>query len=237
MTAGDSANQIHGILLLLDVVGPDAEDVAAAIDIHVVVDSADVSCECLLVVGFELFLDLHCMLVLVRHLLDHLGLLDLLLVLLPLQVLPLMLLISQEGRQLAFFLRESGLGPVAERPRLVVLDPVLDGGAEEPPASFELFERLEPRVEASRLRGVNEAGDEVGDDLVALSEQLRLQVMLRAVVDLNFSVQNHYLVLMRSLPSLQLCDVFMVDISAGSEMSTLPVVEGVVRDQAINTDD
>ena len=126
---------------------------------------------------------------------------------------------------------------MAEGSRLVVLDPVLDGRLEETAACLKLLERLEPCVEASRLRRVNEAGDEVGDDLVALSEQLRLQVMLRAVVDLDLSVQNHYLVFMRSLPSLQLCDVFMVDISAGSEVSTLPVVEGVVRDQAINTDD
>jgi hypothetical protein len=39
------------------------------------------------------------------------------------------------------------------------------------------------------------------------------------------------------LPSLQFRDVFMVNISAGCEMGTFPVVKGVVGDQAVNTND
>ena len=78
MATSDSSNQIHCVLLLLDVVGPDTENVAATIHIDVVVNSGDVSGKCLLIVGFELFFDLHRMLILISHLLDHFRLLYLL---------------------------------------------------------------------------------------------------------------------------------------------------------------
>jgi hypothetical protein len=42
---------------------------------------------------------------------------------------------------------------------------------------------------------------------------------------------------MCTLSSLQFGYVFMIYISSGCEMGTLPVVESVVGDQAINTDD
>ena len=126
---------------------------------------------------------------------------------------------------------------MAEGSCLIVLDPVLDGRLEEPAACLELLERLEPCVEASRLRRVNEAGDEVGDDLVALREQLRLQMMLRAVVDLYLPVQLHDLGLMCSLAPLQFAYVLVVDISTRCVVRTLPVVEGVIRDQTVNADD
>ncbi len=78
MATSYSANQIHCILLFLDVVGPDTENVAATIHIDIVVNSGDVSGECLLIVVFELFFDLYRMLILISHLLDHFRLLNLL---------------------------------------------------------------------------------------------------------------------------------------------------------------
>jgi hypothetical protein len=62
-------------------------------------------------------------------------------------------------------------------------------------------------------------------------------VVLSAIIYLNLLIQSHYLVFMGLLSSLQFSDVFMVDISAGCEMGTLPVVKGVVGDQAVNTND
>jgi hypothetical protein len=59
---------------------------------------------------------------------------------------------------------------VEEGPRLVILNPILDGGAEETPAGLKLFERLEPRIETSCLGGVDKARDEIRNDLMALSE-------------------------------------------------------------------
>jgi hypothetical protein len=59
---------------------------------------------------------------------------------------------------------------VAEGPRLVILNPILDGGAEETPAGLELLQRLEPRIETSCLGGVDEARDEIRYNLMALSE-------------------------------------------------------------------
>jgi len=50
--------------------------------------------ESLFIVGFELLLDLNCMLVLIGHLLDYMRLLNLLCVLLTLKLLPLVLLFS-----------------------------------------------------------------------------------------------------------------------------------------------
>jgi hypothetical protein len=64
-----------------------------------------------------------------------------------------------------------------------------------------------------------------------------LQVVLSAIINLNLLIQGHYLVFMGLLSSLQLRDVFMVDVSAGCEMCTLPVIEGVVGDQTVNTND
>jgi len=61
--------------------------------------------------------------------------------------------------------------------------------------------------------------------------------MLGAIIDLDLLVQRHYLGFMGLLPSLELRDVLMVDISAGGEMRALPVVEGVVGDQAVDSDD
>lgn len=57
-------------------------------------DPGDVSGESLFIVGFELLLDLNCMLVLIGHLLDYVRLLNLLCVLLSLKLLPLVLLFS-----------------------------------------------------------------------------------------------------------------------------------------------
>ncbi len=59
---------------------------------------------------------------------------------------------------------------MAEGPRLVILNPILDGGAEESPAGLELFQCLEPRIETSCLRGVDKARDEICNNLMALSE-------------------------------------------------------------------
>jgi len=84
---------------------------------------------------------------------------------------------------------------------------------------------------------VNEARDKVSYDLVTLCQQLRLQVMLGAIIDLDLLIQRHYLVFMGLLSSLELRNVIVVDVSASCEMRTLPVVEGVVRDQAVDTDD
>ena len=49
------------------------------------------------------------------------------------------------------FLSESGLSPVAEGSRLVVLNPVLDGRLEESPTGFKLLQGLQPRIETPRL--------------------------------------------------------------------------------------
>ena len=59
---------------------------------------------------------------------------------------------------------------MAEGPRLVILNPILDGGAEEPPAGLKLLQSLEPRIETSCLGRVDEARDEIRNDLMALSE-------------------------------------------------------------------
>lgn len=143
--------QVDRVLLLLDVVGPDTEDVAAAVHIYVVVHARNVSGECLFVVGLELLLDLDRMLVLVSHLLNDFGLLDLLLVLKSLQVLPLVLLFGEEARKLEFLVRKGGLSPVTEGSSLVVLDPVLDSRLEEASTCLKLFKGLKPRIEPSRL--------------------------------------------------------------------------------------
>lgn len=98
-------NKVHRILLLFDVVGPDTEDVAATVHIHVVVHARDVRGKCLFIVGLELFLDLNRMLVLISHLLNDLGLLDLLLVLKSLEVLPFLLFFGEETREFTFLVR------------------------------------------------------------------------------------------------------------------------------------
>ena len=84
---------------------------------------------------------------------------------------------------------------------------------------------------------MNEARDKVSYDLVTLCQQLRLQVMLGAIIHLDLLIQSHYLVFMGLLSPLELRYVIMVDVSAGCEMRTLPVVEGVVRDQAVDSND
>lgn len=61
--------------------------------------------------------------------------------------------------------------------------------------------------------------------------------MLRAIIDLNLSVQCHDLLLMCSLSSLQLTYVLVINASSGCEMCTLPVIKSIVGDQAVNTDD
>jgi hypothetical protein len=75
---------------------------------------------------------------------------------------------------------------------------------------------------------VNEARDKVSYDLVTLCQQLRLQVMLGAIIHLDLLIQSHNLVFMGLLSPLELRYVIMVDVSAGCEMRTLPVVEGVI---------
>ena len=56
-------------------------------------NSGNMSSEGLLIVRFKLFFDLYGMLILISHLLNNFGLLDLFLVLLALQIFSLMLLI------------------------------------------------------------------------------------------------------------------------------------------------
>lgn len=56
-------------------------------------NSGNMSSERLLIVRFKLFFDLYGMLILISHLLNNFGLLDLFLVLLALQIFSLMLLI------------------------------------------------------------------------------------------------------------------------------------------------
>ena len=84
---------------------------------------------------------------------------------------------------------------------------------------------------------MDETRDEVSDNLVTLSKQLRLQVMLSAIIYLYLLIKSHYLLLVRSLPSLKFSYILVVDISPGCEVSTLPVIESVVGNQTINSDD
>jgi hypothetical protein len=94
LAAGYSSYQIYCIFLFLNVVSPYTEDVTSSLHIYVVVHSGYMCGKRLLIVSFELFFDLHRMLILISHLLYHLALLYLFMVLLPLQILPLMFLIS-----------------------------------------------------------------------------------------------------------------------------------------------
>ncbi len=84
---------------------------------------------------------------------------------------------------------------------------------------------------------MDETRDEVSDNLVTLSKQLRLQVMLSAIIYLYLLIKSHYLLLVCSLPSLKFSYILVVDISPGCEVSTLPVIESVVGNQTINSDD
>ena len=151
VSACNGTDEVHRVLLLLDVVGPDAEDVAATVHIDVVVDTGNVRGKSLFIVGLELLLDLDRMLVLVSHLFDDLGLLNLLLVLKSLELLSLVFFFRKETREFTFFVRESRLSPVAEGSSLVVLNPVLDGRPKEASAGLKLLESLQPRIETSSL--------------------------------------------------------------------------------------
>ena len=84
---------------------------------------------------------------------------------------------------------------------------------------------------------MDETRNEVSDNLVTLSKQLRLQVMLSAIIHLDLLIKSHYLLLVCSLPSLKFSYILVVDISPGCEVSTLPVIESVVGNQTINSDD
>ena len=84
---------------------------------------------------------------------------------------------------------------------------------------------------------MDETRDEISDNLVTLSQQLRLQVMLSAIIHLDLLIKSHYLLLVCSLSSLKFCYVLVVDISPGCEVSTLPVIESVIGNQTINSDD
>ena len=77
-------DEVNCILLLLDVVSPDAEDVASAVDVYVVLNPANVSGECFIIICLELFLDMYRMPVLSGHGVNGLGLLNLLSILLAL---------------------------------------------------------------------------------------------------------------------------------------------------------
>ncbi len=151
MSACNGTNEVHRVLLLLDVVGPDAEDVSATVHIDVVVDTGNVRGKSLFIVGLELLLDLDRMLVLVSHLFDDLGLLNLLLVLKSLEVLSLVFFFRKETREFTFFVRESCLSPVAEGSSLVVLNPVLDRRSKETSAGLKFLESLQPCIETSSL--------------------------------------------------------------------------------------
>jgi hypothetical protein len=96
-------DEVNRILLLLDVVSPDAEDVASAVDIYVVLNAAYVSGECLIIICLELFLYLNRMPVLSGHGVNGLGLLNLLSILLALKFFPLLLLLGKVLREVSLF--------------------------------------------------------------------------------------------------------------------------------------
>jgi len=144
-------NKVYRILLLLDVVSPDAEDVASAIDIYVILNAANVSGECLIIICLELFLDLNRMPVLSGHCVNGLGLLNLLSILLALEFFPLLLLFGKVLREVSLFVTQSCLGPVAEGSRLVVLDPILHSRLKESAPGLKLLKGLQPGIETSGL--------------------------------------------------------------------------------------
>ena len=84
---------------------------------------------------------------------------------------------------------------------------------------------------------MDETRDEVSDNLVTLSKQLRLQVMLSAIIHLDLLIKSHNLLLMCSLPSLKLSYILVIDISPRCEVSAFPVIESVVGNQTINSND
>jgi len=84
---------------------------------------------------------------------------------------------------------------------------------------------------------VDEPRDEVSNDLVTLGLELRVQVVLSAVVHLYLSVQRGDVRLVAQLPALKLGYVLRVHITARLEVSGFPVGECLIRYQPIHTFD
>jgi hypothetical protein len=202
LTSCNGADKVDGVFLLFDIVRPNAEDISALVYVDVVFDTAHMSLHCLLVVGLQLFLYADSMLVFSCHLLYNLRLVYFLLILLSLEVFPLRLFLGQKDREFIFLVRKSALGPGTESFGLVVLDPVLYSALKESFSGLEFFQSFDPGVEATSLRGVDKPRNKVSDYLVTLSEQLRLQVMFRTVIDLNLLIEGSNLLFMCSLASL-----------------------------------
>jgi hypothetical protein len=144
-------DEVNRILLLLDVVSPDAEDVASAIDIYVVLNAAYVSRECFIIICLELFLNLNRMPILSGHCVNGLSLLNFLSILLALEFFPLLLLFGKVLREVSLFVAQSCLGPLAEGSRLVVLDPILHSRLKESTPGLKLLKGLQPGIETSGL--------------------------------------------------------------------------------------
>ena len=84
---------------------------------------------------------------------------------------------------------------------------------------------------------MDEPRDEVSDDLVTLGLELRVQVVLSAVVHLYLSVQRGDVRLVAQLPALKLAYVLRVHITARLEVSGFPVGESLIRYQPVYTFD
>lgn len=82
---------------------------------------------------------------------------------------------------------------------------------------------------------MDESGHEIGHNLMALSLELRVKVVLCAVIHLDLSIQRCNLLLMLFLASLQLSNVSMIDVTASLEVGALPLSESFVLDQPVNS--
>jgi hypothetical protein len=184
-----------------------------------------------------LFLDLNGIVQFICETAYFIGLRGLLLFLPPLQLLPLAFSQCQFLRELSLLLAECELRPLPEGSSLTLLELVRHHAFQKSAPRLELLERLQPRVEASRLGRVDEPRDEVSNDLVTLGLELRVQVVLSAVVHLYLSVQRGDVRLVAQLPALKFGYVLRVHITARLEVSGFPVGESLIRYQPIHTFD
>lgn len=149
---GDGPYHVDRVLLLLHVVGPEAEDVATPVHVNVVGDPGDVSLERLGVVDRQLLSDLDAVLELAREMGDLPALGELLLIFELLELLALGLTRGKLKGQLALLLSKVVLGPVAEGLTLDLFESILKSALEESLPRLEFLEGINPGIEASRLR-------------------------------------------------------------------------------------
>lgn len=138
-------------------------------------------------------------------------------------------------RKFGFLSLETELSPLSESLTLGIFDPIEHSRFQEFLLILLLFHSVNPSKESTCLWRIDIARDKIGHDFMCLWLELRLQVFLSAIINLNLMIEVFNLHFMFFLAPFQLFNITEVNLLALWVHCILPNTESLIGHELIYT--